>query len=56
MSSPIYGLYDPEGEGITLYKTEEARNRAAADVIQSYLEDQEWSEGVNSIYGREEQA
>ena len=34
-----YWLYDPEGDGMTYYRTAEARNAAAEQAIGCYLED-----------------
>ena len=46
----VFGLWDPEGDGITFYKSAEERNKAAEKVIQSYLQDGEWHEDVISVF------
>jgi hypothetical protein len=43
-----FWLFDPEGDGMTYYRTEEARDEAAALAIQTYL-DGEWAEEVESV-------
>lgn len=40
-------LYDPN-DGITFWKTEEERDKAAEDAINSYLDD-EWSDEVSGV-------
>jgi hypothetical protein len=40
-------LYDPN-DGITFWKTEEERDKAAEDAIDSYLDD-EWSDEVSGV-------
>lgn len=49
-STHIYGLYDPEYNGITFYKTSAERDKAAEETIQAYLSEGEWYEGVTSIF------
>lgn len=43
-----YWLNDPEGDGLTYYRTAEARDAAAKDAIDGYLEDG-WAEEVEYI-------
>ena len=43
-----YWLYDPEGDGMTYYRTKEARDSAAKQAIDCYLEDG-WAEEVELV-------
>lgn len=43
-----YWLYDPEGDGMTYYRTKEARDAAAEQAIGCYLED-EWALEVELV-------
>lgn len=42
-------LYDPEGDGMQLFETAEARDVAATDAIKLYLDSEGWSEDVTSV-------
>ena len=42
-------LFDPEGEGITFYRTAEDRDAAAKGAIQEYLADGSWAEEVTGL-------
>ncbi len=42
----IYGLCDPDGEGLCFYKTEAERNQAVQKIIESYEGDDE----VTSVF------
>lgn len=48
--SPDYPffLFDPEGDGMTYFRTREDRDAAAHDAIQGYLDDG-WSEEVTRV-------
>jgi hypothetical protein len=48
-STHLYGLYDPDGDGVTFYKSAAERNEAAKETIQNYLSDGEWCDDVTSI-------
>lgn len=43
-----YWLYDPEGDGMTYYRTKEARDSAAKQAICCYIEDC-WAEEVELV-------
>jgi hypothetical protein len=43
-STHLYGLYDPDGDGITFYKSAAERDEAAEETIRSYLSDGEVGE------------
>lgn len=43
-----YWLYDPEGDGMTYYRTAEARDEAAKKAIDGYLDD-DWHEEVELV-------
>jgi hypothetical protein len=45
----IFGLSCPYG-GLTFYATTEERDRAAEDIIQSHLQEGEWSEDVGDVF------
>jgi len=45
----LYGLCDPEGDGITFYKSAKERDEAAEKTIKAYL-DGEWLEEVTSVF------
>lgn len=47
-----YFVYDPE-DGISFYKTIEERDKAAKEAIETYLDDGEWYEGVETIIAGE---
>ena len=49
-STHFYGLYDPEGDGITFYKSAAERDEAAEETIQNYLSDGEWWEEVTGVF------
>ena len=49
-STHLYGLYDPEGEGITFYESAKERDEAAEKTIQAYLDDGAWFEEVTSVF------
>ena len=42
-------LYDPDGDGMTYYRTAESRDEAAKLAIQNYLDDGEWFDEVESV-------
>lgn len=42
-------LYDPEGDGMQLFATAEARDAAAAEAIKLYLDADGWSEDVERV-------
>jgi len=46
----LYGLYDPEGDGITFYKSAKERDEAAEKTIKAYLDESEWLEEVTSVF------
>lgn len=46
----LYGLYDPEGSGITFYKSAKERDEAAEQTIKAYLDESEWLEEVTSVF------
>jgi|LakMenEpi03Aug12_release.lakeMendotaPanAssembly.Ray.scaffolds.fasta_scaffold962958_2 hypothetical protein len=46
----LYGLYDPEGDGITFYESAKERDEAAEKTIQAYLDDNVWFEEVTSVF------
>jgi hypothetical protein len=48
-----FWLYDPEGDGMTYYRTEEARDEAAKTAIANYLEDGEWWDEVEGVVAGE---
>jgi len=45
-----YGLYDPEGSGITFHKSAKERDEAAEKTIKAYLDEGEWLEEVTSVF------
>jgi hypothetical protein len=49
-SAHLYGLYDPEGEGITFYESAKERDEAAEKTIQGYLDDGVWFEEVTGVF------
>ncbi|MFA6358935.1 MAG: hypothetical protein WCY09_09795 [Candidatus Omnitrophota bacterium] len=48
-----YFLYDPEGDGMTFYKSIEDRDKAAESAIDNMLDDGAWSESVDQILSGE---
>jgi hypothetical protein len=46
----VFGLYDPDGEGLSFYKTESERDHSAKETIKGYLDDNEWSEDVTGVF------
>ena len=44
-----YWLYDPEGDGITYYRTKDDRDDAGRKAIASYLEPDGWGEAVEFV-------
>jgi hypothetical protein len=47
-----FWLYDPEGDGLTFYRTGADRDRAAADAIALYLDTHDgWNEDVERVSG-----
>lgn len=42
-------LYDPEGDGMQLFATAEARDAAAAEAIKLYLDADGWGEDVERV-------
>ena len=46
----LYGLYDPEGDGITFYKSAAERDEAAEKAIQGYEAFGIWYQGVTGIF------
>ena len=46
----LYGLYDPEGDGFTFYKTAEERDKAAEETIKTYLDEGTWFEEVTGVF------
>lgn len=44
-----YFLYDPEGTGLTFWPSKTARDQAAQQAIQAYLEDDEWFGKVTNV-------
>ena len=46
----LYGLYDPNGEGVTFHESQESRDAYAKEVIEGYLDDDLWSDEVTEIY------
>jgi hypothetical protein len=51
-STHLYGLYDPDGDGITFYKSAAERDEAAEETIQNYLSDGEWCDDVTGMFLR----
>jgi hypothetical protein len=49
-STHLYGLYDPDGDGITFYKSAAERDEAAEETIRSYLSDGEWCDDVTNVF------
>lgn len=47
-----YFLFDPEGDGFTYFRSAEARDAAAPDIIQAYCDDG-WDETVTQIVAGE---
>ena len=46
----LYGLYDPEGSGITFYKSAAERDEAAKETIQEYEAFGIWYQGVTGVF------
>jgi hypothetical protein len=46
----LYGLCDPEGDGITFYKSAKERDEAAKKAIKAYPGESGWLEEVTSIF------
>ncbi len=47
-----FWLYDPDGDGLTYYRTESDRDKAAAIAIDLYLDTQDgWNEEVERVTG-----
>lgn len=44
-----YWLYDPEGDGMTYYRTAEARDESAKAAVSQYLDDGVWAEEVSGV-------
>ena len=44
-----YFLYDPEGDGMMYFDTEEERDKAAKEAIDDYLDCDEWSDEVVNV-------
>ena len=49
-STHLYGLYDPDGDGITFYKSAAERDEAAKETIQEYEAFGIWYQGVTGIF------
>ena len=49
-STHIYGLYDPEGDGVTFYTSAAERDEAAKRAIQTYASDGTWYEEVTGVF------
>ena len=49
-STHLYGLYDPDGDGITFYKSAAERDEAAEKAIQGYEAFGIWYQGVTGIF------
>lgn len=47
----VFGLYEPEGDGITFYATEKERDEAAKKAIKAYVDDNEWCDEVTGVFG-----
>lgn len=43
-----YWLYNPEGDGMTYYRTKEDRDKAGAEAVAAYLDDG-WTEEVEYV-------
>jgi hypothetical protein len=48
MKNP-YFLYDPNGDGVQFFATQEERDQAAKDIIEECLDGGEWGAGVDEI-------
>ena len=46
----LYGLYDPDGEGVTFHKSQEDRDAYAKKLIEEYLTEGEWNEEVTQVF------
>jgi hypothetical protein len=44
-----YWLYDPEGDGMTYYRTQEDRDNAGKQAVEMYLSDGEWDDQVERV-------
>jgi len=45
----IYWLYDPEGDGMTYYRTQEDRDEEGKKAVKSYLSYGEWEDEVRGV-------
>jgi hypothetical protein len=46
----VFGLYDPDGEGLSFYKTESHRDDSAKEIIKGYLDNNEWTGEVEGVF------
>ncbi len=46
----VFGLYDPDGEGLSFYKTESERDDSAKETIKGYLDGDEWVGEVENVF------
>jgi hypothetical protein len=46
----VFGLYDPDGEGLSFYKTESERNDSARKTIKGYLDGNKWVGEVVNVF------